>query len=91
MTTQEIREAAAYLVERHGWHQSSLWSPHAGLSLFGAIAHVASGNRNDSVSPLGTKVFKELARELNVENLWVWHESPVRTKNDVLKALRGLK
>lgn len=83
-STKDVRSTAAFLIERHGWTQNAVHNQGEGLTVFGAISQACKDTM------LRTQVLRELRKELG-QNIWVWHDSPVRTKNEVLKALRGMK
>ncbi len=96
-TTREVRERAARLIEERGWARrvrDEYGGPeHCKLGIVYAL-HKAdvelsgwgASYRRDSLANLAAL---DIERELGIRSLARWNSRPLRTKADVLAALRG--
>ena len=87
MTTGEVRERAARLLEERGWCQGCSVDSRGRVCLIGALAYTAGLTYN---------LCKELRQELqqeypgeNIDSLACWNDAQDRTISQVLALLRG--
>ena len=90
ITTRQIREKAAELIEERGWAQETLWTEDGRLCLLGAILMAGKllGDA-DLRCASSYSVVSELCNELGVVGLGAWNDAPKRKVEEVLAALRG--
>jgi hypothetical protein len=98
MTTREVLLAAADHIERFGWQQRYFGTPGKPCCLLGAIS-VAAGNRAgghavnsssaDAERAADRRIMQYLRSTHRAIDLVTWNDSPGRTAEEVIAALRG--
>lgn len=97
MTTRELRERAALLIEQRGWRQGDWRGPNGELCLDAALVIAAGKIEPEDLAEewpaLATAADDEIAAELGFgssgSSCAHWNDDPRRTKAEVLAALRG--
>lgn len=88
MTTAEILEKAAEIIERDGWGQGNgIWPPNGGACLVTGIC------RAEGMSDTNTRIalWDVVRSYLDFDGpIYEWNDAPGRTQEEVTRMLRGL-
>lgn len=82
MRTRDVLREAAKVIEKYGWHQNDYGNESQGFCAIGALSKAGPLADIDTA----IRALQKHVRRLSIAD---WNDKPGRTKEEVLKALRG--